>query len=191
MTREYNSKELSQPPRLVLPAERARRCKQADLCRSPRNPLGATSIKEFRKTAQAVSEHPWELLRAQAWLLKLCEDNEKMLAPEPFPQNFIFEYQMACTLRFSVFNYSVHSAGPGTWQWVDYGNGFGHGVWRTYGHMELWTLPGQRDKGQGTGIVSNSHQIWHKWPSWAQVAQVGTHRAYFEPKLDEVGFKLA
>ena len=54
-----------------------------------RNDLGDRAIREFRKTALAVSEAPWGMVRARAYLEHLCQENESQRLPCPPPLVFI------------------------------------------------------------------------------------------------------
>jgi hypothetical protein len=72
-----HSTTVSQKPLLLQPHEVALRLRPEDLKFSPRNPLGDRLLREYRKTAQIVGNPPWNLVKAQAYLEKLCQDNEK------------------------------------------------------------------------------------------------------------------
>ncbi len=76
------STHMSQHPLLVLPAEVAHALDPKDLVPIPRNDLGDTVRKEFRKTAKVVAEDPWNLFKAQQFLERLCDANENA---EPLP----------------------------------------------------------------------------------------------------------
>lgn len=67
--RYISSDSLAQAPLLVLPAARLERLKDRTLQPLPRNPLNERSVKEFRKTAEAVRKFPWQLVKASDFLL--------------------------------------------------------------------------------------------------------------------------
>ena len=46
-----------------------------DLEPAAKNELGKEALREFRKTADLVSQEPWNLFEAQDYLLKLCDEN--------------------------------------------------------------------------------------------------------------------
>ena len=82
ITKEYlHSAAMSQAPILVLPHAVAAKLDGKDLKQALPLALGESTIKEFRKTAKAVGSHPWELLKAQAFLEKMCDRNEKNYMP--------------------------------------------------------------------------------------------------------------
>jgi hypothetical protein len=59
------------------------------------NHLGDRTLAQFRKTAATIAKPPWSLLKAEQFLLKLCEKNEKIIKEKPFNLKWFFEYEMA------------------------------------------------------------------------------------------------
>ena len=98
LKRRMHSKKLSQQPLLLLPKAVAAKLNPADLKPAETNELGEATCKEFRKTAQAMGKQPWNLLKAEEFLQKLCDQNESRMLPEmPEPPFVIFNYTMAKT----------------------------------------------------------------------------------------------
>ena len=80
----------SQAPLLIMPKSLADSVNWDKLEISPLVPLGATVIKEFRKSAERFGAPPWNFLKAQAYLQKLCDNNEAQCQPpDPAPLQFI------------------------------------------------------------------------------------------------------
>lgn len=85
-----HSTSLSQKPVLLMPVSRLSRVHPAGPTQVvARNDLGDRTIREFRKTALAVSEAPWGMVRARAYLEHLCQENESQRLPCPPPLVFI------------------------------------------------------------------------------------------------------
>ncbi len=82
--------ERSQNPQLIMPVKVWQSLKKCDLLPGHRNPLGSTTIAEFRKTAKLVGSPPWQLLEAQEYLETLCLDNEADKVDAPPELIFIF-----------------------------------------------------------------------------------------------------
>lgn len=61
---------------------------------TPRIDFGDRALKEFRKTAVAVSQPPWSLLKAQAWLEQLCDHNQSGVKDTPLELKFLKTYSM-------------------------------------------------------------------------------------------------
>ena len=96
MVKQYmHDQKFSQMPILALPAAVAEQLDPAKLEISPPVPLGDTVLKEFRKTAKQVGAAPWNLLKAEHYLTKLCDDNAKnTLAAEPAGLQFALQYKL-------------------------------------------------------------------------------------------------
>ena len=72
---------LAQPPILAMPSVILKKLAPADaLVPMARNDLGDRTRKEFRKAATVLAKAPWYLFRAQQYLEKLCEQNEKQVS---------------------------------------------------------------------------------------------------------------
>ena len=67
-----SSAEQSQPPLLVMPVAVASKIDNV----FPAHRVPINDIKELKKTAEAVAQGPWNLFKAQAFLLDMCEKNE-------------------------------------------------------------------------------------------------------------------
>eukprot|EP00438_Fugacium_kawagutii_P022434 Skav232861 [mRNA] locus=scaffold2451:157983:160619:+ [translate_table: standard] len=80
----------SQDPMLLMPVHVWQSLKKDALQPSHRNPLGPTTVAEFRKTAKFVGSHPWLLLEAQAWLEKFCDENESGKIDSPPDLQWVF-----------------------------------------------------------------------------------------------------
>jgi hypothetical protein len=80
----------SQKPILMQPYAIASSLNKSDLKPVPRNELGERAIKEFRKTATAVCQQPWNLLKAGAYLKQLCDSNEDGVPGTPPTLDYIF-----------------------------------------------------------------------------------------------------
>ena len=114
ITKEYlHSAAMSQAPILVLPHAVAAKLDGKDLKQALPLALGESTIKEFRKTAKAVGSHPWELLKAQAFLEKLCDRNEKNYMHPMAPLDFVHNYRMVeIVIQESVGDATLHDDGP-------------------------------------------------------------------------------
>ena len=81
-------------PILALPAEVAKTITKESLEQMPRNELMEDTLKEFRKTAKVVGSSPWFLLKAQAYLEKLCADNEGKTIHQGPVLDTMFNYKL-------------------------------------------------------------------------------------------------
>eukprot|EP00435_Cladocopium_sp_Y103_P008315 s3646_g2.t1 len=75
----------SQEPFLAMPKTVVDQLDPKRLQPSQRNQWNETTLKEFRKTAQAVAALPWQLVRAKDYLDKICRENEAGLVNDPIP----------------------------------------------------------------------------------------------------------
>jgi len=89
-----HSKALSQLPLLFQPESVSEALKESDLLVMPKNEIGETAIKEFRKTALHVAKAPWHLFKAQKYLELLCDENEPGRAGLVQPLEFIFGHEL-------------------------------------------------------------------------------------------------
>ena len=71
------------------PAEELLR--SANLKKSARNAWPEKTIQELRKTANTFAQAPWSLLKAEAWLEKLCDENQRQVLAEPVPLTWIWQ----------------------------------------------------------------------------------------------------
>ena len=69
----------SQEPVLLLPRKVAVSLAKADLKPATRSKFGEPMLKQYRKTATAVAQPPWNFMAAQSYLSKLCDTNERCL----------------------------------------------------------------------------------------------------------------
>ena len=81
-------------PILALPAEVAKTITKESLEQMPRNELTEDTLKQFRKTAKVVGSSPWFLLKAQAYLEKLCADNEGKTIHQGPVLDTMFNYKL-------------------------------------------------------------------------------------------------
>lgn len=86
--------DFSQRALLVQPHAEAAKLRVCELGVKAVNQLGDRAIHEFRKTAVVVGAAPWNLLRARAFLEKLCNDNESGHNPAGMRLRFLEEYKM-------------------------------------------------------------------------------------------------
>ena len=86
-----SSPEKSQDPILVLPLAAAATSNPIQMKVTPRNRMNEETLKQLRKTASAVAAQPWGLLKASAWLEKLCEENEENKEHSPPALQWIFQ----------------------------------------------------------------------------------------------------
>lgn len=86
--------ELTQAPLLVQPYEVAQKLRKGDLRVMLSNQLGERVVREYRKTASALGQPPWNLLKAQEYLNHLCDESEQGLQRAAQELNFLFEYKM-------------------------------------------------------------------------------------------------
>lgn len=86
--------DFSQRALLVQPHAEAAKLRMCELGVKAANSLGDRAIHEFRKTALVVGAAPWNLVRAQAFLEKLCNDNESGHNPAGMRLRFLEEYKM-------------------------------------------------------------------------------------------------
>lgn len=85
--------QLTQQPLVILPHAVAMSL-PSKLTLNPRNPIGERALKEFRKTAIAVSQDPWRLLKARQYLEELCRRSQAGEEPKGVPLDFIYNYKM-------------------------------------------------------------------------------------------------
>lgn len=98
-----SSPNASQKPQLCLPASLLESLAPEKLQPSVSNALSETVLQEFRRTAEAVSKAPWNLLKAQIFLETLCEDNEKNVVYPAMKLEFILsKHGDASQLSFVV-----------------------------------------------------------------------------------------
>jgi len=81
----------SQAPQLFMPACLSERLTTQALLPAVRNVLPPRQLKEFRKTAQLIGQHPWNLFKGEAWLRKLCDENEAGFCGQPPVLQALFE----------------------------------------------------------------------------------------------------
>jgi len=84
----------SQPPLLAMPQSVAASLREETLKPHALNVLGDRLLKEYRKTAVTIAAQPWNLLKGQMYLEKLCDDNEKGIVLPPPKLNCLFHYKM-------------------------------------------------------------------------------------------------
>lgn len=70
-----HSSALTQKPTLILPASRIKLVAPEPKRILPKNKLSDRQIAEFRKTADAISQPPWSLVKAASYLTTLCDEN--------------------------------------------------------------------------------------------------------------------
>ena len=83
-----HSSTLTQKPTLILPASRIQLVDPEPKMVLPKNKLSDRQIAEFRKTATAISEPPWSLLKASRYLTALCDDN--VLGNQGVPPQLVY-----------------------------------------------------------------------------------------------------
>eukprot|EP00959_Pyramimonas_sp_CCMP1952_P078569 1642094-Pyramimonas_sp.AAC.1 len=86
--------QFSQAPLLLLPESAANKIDPSKLQIAPARIFKDEQIKEFRKTADAIAKPPWNLVKGQQYLTKLCDAQDQGWGVEPEPLHFIFEYSM-------------------------------------------------------------------------------------------------
>jgi hypothetical protein len=89
-----SSQKLAHKPLLLLPAAIIREFAAdygdfSQLTHVEPNLLGDRVVNEFRKTAQLVSQPPWNLLRACAYLTGLCDRQELVKAGKYTPSELV------------------------------------------------------------------------------------------------------
>ena len=89
-----HSQEFSQDPMLLLPAAIASKLDPRNITAAPLIDMGEVTIRQFRKTADAVALPPWNLVKAQAYLHEICDRNEKPHDPVVCNLKFLVDYQM-------------------------------------------------------------------------------------------------
>ena len=89
-----SSSTLSQRPLLVLPYVVANKISADALQPAQRIPFSEGVLREYRKTAAAITKAPWNLLTASAWLNDLCDKNEAGAPCTPYSFKFLSDYVM-------------------------------------------------------------------------------------------------
>ena len=89
-----HSLEYSQEPQLLLPACVAASLDSSKLTVAPKNLMTPEVLKQFRKTAHAISQPPWNLVRGATYLLDLCDSNENHASPTIVLPSFVLTHQM-------------------------------------------------------------------------------------------------
>lgn len=84
------TEHLAQPPVLVLPHALLSKL-QGKPKPAPHNQLKQTELHQFRRTAEVLKAHPWNMKRAATYLHDLCDNNEKQTWPSPPTLEWIFE----------------------------------------------------------------------------------------------------
>ena len=88
----WSSEQLSQAPLLFLPKVVAESLAPGGpRQRAERNHLSEEQLKQFRRTAAKVAEHPWNLVRAQQYLSQWCRENEQRVGSEPVKLKFVVD----------------------------------------------------------------------------------------------------
>ena len=72
----WASDQLAQPPLLWCPHSWYAQLRQVPWARRDRNRISERQVKDYKKTAEAVVQKPWCLLRAGAYLDKWVADNQ-------------------------------------------------------------------------------------------------------------------
>ena len=88
-----SDRDISQAPQLIMPTHVWQGFKKSELTPMHRNPLGPTTLAEFRKTAKFVGSNPWNLLEAQSFLEKFCDDNENDTVDAPPDLVWVFSQE--------------------------------------------------------------------------------------------------
>ena len=90
-----HSDVLSQQPLLLLPHSLGESLQLANLKIMPRNWMKEKAVQQFLKTAKAVSQDPWKLFKAQAWLEDWVARNvSKQYGDAPFKLFFVFGHSI-------------------------------------------------------------------------------------------------
>ena len=84
----------TQQPILLCPAVVANAIDPGKLKPAALTPLGQAVINQFRRTEETVAKPPWNLLKAQAYLQSLCDNNINGFIPEVEPPSFVLSYKM-------------------------------------------------------------------------------------------------
>ena len=98
-----SSAEQSQPPLLVMPVAIASKIDNV----LPAHRVPISDIKELKKTAAAVAQAPWNLFKAQAFLLDMCEKNEA----GHLALNRFFIVWLSCLSISCSFNFGENAPG--------------------------------------------------------------------------------
>ena len=87
------STTFSQKPLLVLPASVALHCKPSDIKPAVRSAMSDRELKEYAKTAVALSKAPWDMFKSQQYLTTLVDDNKNNV-PLPSLELQLLNYEM-------------------------------------------------------------------------------------------------
>ena len=79
---------------------------------TPRNGFSVRVLGQYRKTAEAVAKHPWNMVDARAYLRQLCDDNEHQVIKEP-PELIFFNQARSRDTECTAVS-------PGLLDWYDY-----------------------------------------------------------------------
>ncbi|CAE7444321.1 unnamed protein product [Symbiodinium natans] len=90
-----SSPDQSQPPQLFMPASAAEQLTKQTLQPALRRPLSDEQVKEFQKTATFVGKHPWNLFKGEAFLRKLCAENQAGISGTPPVLQALFQSRCA------------------------------------------------------------------------------------------------
>lgn len=97
-----HSEEISQQPQIILPAA-ITKLDVAKLQMAPLCPLGDVTMKQFRKTASAIAEQPWNMMAGQRYLEALCDNNEAkhliLIDPPQILSYLMKDVPMTCPQR--------------------------------------------------------------------------------------------
>ena len=74
----------------MMPAQVVTALQSISLEVLPFSHVEESKLKEFRKTAEAFSQPPWGMLKAQSYMLSTCAPIESGQVPNPTPLNFVF-----------------------------------------------------------------------------------------------------
>ena len=102
LVKEFMSESrLSQLPFLALPHNVVERLQPENLKVAPRRALSKVELQKYRATADAVEKEPWYLMKAAAYLRKLCDTNESKVQLAPMELNLIFQYKVSESLNLA------------------------------------------------------------------------------------------
>ena len=107
----WASDQLAQPPLLWCPHGLYARLRQVPWARKDRNVMSDRQVKEYKKTAKAVVQKPWSMLRAGAYLEKWVADNEAGTYGAP-PNIPLLTDMVCCALRLGRLGKRIASS-PG------------------------------------------------------------------------------
>lgn len=112
------SDRLAQPPQLLFPHAYLSKLDPAGPTTvMPRNKLSARAIAEYRKTAQAIAQHPWYLFSAAKYLQDWATNNENGQQPmEPPLNKYVLEAHTDNTILANVTH--AGDFAPGTPRFV-------------------------------------------------------------------------